>query len=229
MEISYDQSIGTRESQEDFFVIQTNRTSVSAHVLDGHNGEDCASLCASCLEQDIIPCGDVKGENKEIIRGLQMIAGRFIDRGTTLSSVYIIDGALFVSILGDSPVFPIYKGKVKKLPLHDITNKTEFKKVAKKGVYNPAFADHIFNREGSGLSCFRAIGDKNMEGIIGRVPDFYEIKEWDSVVIASDGLKLPHKEIASLINYGAKAINVKNRDFLCGKPVDNTTIICITK
>lgn len=229
MVISYDQSIGTRECQEDFFVIQSNSSSIAVHVLDGHNGKDCAELCASCLEQDIIPVGSVKDENSEIVRGLQMLSGRFTDRGTTLSSVYIINGSLFVSILGDSPVFPIYKGKVKKIPLHDSTNNSEFKKVKKRGIFNETFPNHIFNKEGNGLSCFRAIGDKNMEGIIKRTPDFYEIKEWDSVVIASDGLKLSAKEVVGLAPYGAKAINVANRDSLFGQAIDNTTIIHISK
>lgn len=229
MIINYSQCIGTRKEQEDYFVIQATRDAVGIHVLDGHGGKDCADLCASCLEQDIIPRINMKDENAEIVRGLQGISTRFEDRGTTLSSVYVVDGKLYISILGDSPVFPIYKGKVKKILLHDSANDKEFKLRKEKGKTFPSMPHHIFNDNDKGLSCFRTIGDKQMGDIIGREPEFYEIEQWDSVVIATDGLKLPPKEIVNLVDYGAEALLTKNKEFLFGRSIDNTTIVCLRK
>lgn len=229
MNISYYQIQGTRNEQEDYFIVQSVRGYIAAHILDGHSGNECAELAATCLEQDIIPKFDIKEENLEIVKGLQMITGRFKNSGSTLSSIYIKDGELFVSILGDSPVFVINKDKINKIPLHNKHNQSELESCIKRGgiFRNP----YIFNEKtNSGLSCYRHLGRTDMGDVTSKEPEFHSFgKEWTSVVLSSDGLVLQEKEIQDLSNFGARAIIQKNNEFLFNKEQDNTTVITISK
>lgn len=229
MRIDFAIDIGTRLEQEDRHVITWTSEMLGVHVLDGHSGSGAVDVCSVCLENDVLPRGDIKQENEEIVRGLQNIAGGK-DSGCTLSSVYIRDEQAYASILGDSPVILIKNKTIHRLPLHETSNKKEVELRIKAGLYkNACWPNHLFINERSGLSCLRTIGDKVFGDAIGREPEFHELGNFDYIIIATDGLKLPDEELLKGVNKGAKYLIKQNLKFLTGKPIDNTTVIIIKK
>lgn len=232
MRVDFATDIGTRLENEDRYVILSNKDVLGVHVMDGHSGSGAVDVCEACLENDVLPKidGNIQSENAEIVRGLQNIcSGK--SSGTTLSSIYITQEAAFASILGDSPIIIIKDKQVKRLSLHDANNKQEVELRLKAGMYRNAwYPNHLFVNENAGLSCFRSIGDKVFGDALGREPEFHILeKDFDYIIVASDGLKLSDKDILNSVNKGADYMIKKNKKFLDKKSVDNTTIAIIRR
>lgn len=227
MNIDVAQDIGDREFQEDRWVVLSTKDGFAGHVLDGHGGSDCVDVVSKCLENDILPQFDVEQENSEIVRGLQMMTGMYEKQGTTISSVYCFKDHAYASVLGDSPIWVIQDGTIKQLPVHDISNKEEFEKRLEAGmILKPDYPKHLWDDQKNGLSTFRSIGDNVFGDKLGREPEFYNLgKDFDAIIVASDGLKLKDKDILKKYKKGAKELVKLNKDYLFGNELDNVTII----
>ena len=192
---------GLRQYQEDRYL--KHRIDAAGHkgllmaIVDGHGGSSTAEMVAQSAVRLFT---QALSEYKDNLEGALSKTVAELDRitreqksGTTLSLVFVPDGEshAHVAVIGDSPVIiKDRKGKINISPDHNVrSNPEELQAAIGRGAHYEQ--GYIFNpHSGDGLQMSRALGDRNLEGILSREPDVYsvELGVGSIIIIASDGV-----------------------------------------
>lgn len=208
-DITSDTKKGPRPYQEDrsLSLVSPNGKSVLLVVMDGHGGEDVAEFCIHEIQHAWeFPVGKtsvmVGDALKALVRHLHQKTKDYAS-GSTFSAVHICRSPYQATcaVLGDSPIC-IYDvaGKVHVGPEHNVrTNLKERQRVvASGGYYSGGYA--FAPGSDCGLQMSRALGDRILDGVIGRVPQIFTVKQPVWAAVMSDGVCDPsHRGELSII------------------------------
>ncbi len=190
---------GPRRFQEDRYFFDRVEHGWLLAVMDGHNGDTAAKLCAERI-------GDYFREASKLVDPYQvmdhLVSSLRTDtdhcvEGSTLSVAWIREDKddVVVAVLGDSPVLVIDQaGEVHWGPNHNIsTNAKERSAAIERGAgYDER--GYIFEPSGRyGLQVSRALGDSLLKEVIVREPEVVIISQPQIVLVATDGLLNPNE------------------------------------
>lgn len=200
---------GPRPYQEDYFVFfridNANLKGWLLAVMDGHNGELVAELCAEKIEK-LFRITD-EGQAEESLRCLVADLNsqtKSYSEGSTFSAALLLDGVskVWIAVLGDSPVAVLDKdGNIHISPEHNVRSNLEERKAAEKrgGIYANGYIWTDMSDLAKGLQMGRALGDSHFGNILSREPDIYTIDNPRWVLVASDGVFDPDHENTQLL------------------------------
>lgn len=198
--VSSAQSVGPRETQEDYlvhvpFVNKRNEHGHLLGVMDGHGGEDVAKYCSETIP--VIFDHDATDGTQELRKITEQLVARtqFAGPGSTLSLAYInetLDIAA-TAVLGDSPIIIVDDtGAAYRSEEHNVrTNLVERGAAIMRGAFYNGEDGYIqVDEGGDGLQMSRALGDRTLSAILDRTPSLrsYRINSRSMVIIGSDGL-----------------------------------------
>jgi len=239
---------GTRAHQEDRYLVYEYEAGTMMAVFDGHGGGEAALQCADLLPKllDEIQCGEFPddpedGEGFSPHRVYLWIyhqlheATRDFRSGTTATMAFVPkDGrSAYMAVLGDSPLVFSNGLGVTVAKEHNVrTNLAEQERAIMRGARYEGgyiFAPNKY----TGLQMSRALGDRDLELILSREPDFYATNlDRDSfILVATDGIVDPShgggddmQQVIDLIRQGKSAKDLVDRAIQ--KPThDNATAI----
>jgi serine/threonine protein phosphatase PrpC len=203
MRISRATARGLRDYQEDRFVVSSMPDGKLIAVMDGHGGAYVSSLIARTLRTlwKKQSAATLHETIQQVFQSINTVTCN-MDEGSTFSLVFIPLAAgdsgervITIAVLGDSPVIVINdEGEVDVSPMHNArSNPDELLAARARGASFDG--NYIFEHWGShGLQMTRAMGDRDLGGIISREPEIYDRTVGpDSVVlVGTDGLFDPH-------------------------------------
>lgn len=190
MNITFASEIGLRPYQEDRLVVHHFNSGTLLVVLDGHNGSECAEICAN--ELPILWKSSQKCDETFIRAAIANLDGqtkRFAS-GCTLSLAFIPKDTrtAHIAVIGDSPVIVHTKDGIDISPEHNVrTNLAERQAaISRGGFYQRGYiCDRVSHK---GLQLSRALGGCLIRPAVSSEPEIYtrEIQDW--ILLASDGL-----------------------------------------
>ena len=190
---------GRREYQEDRYDIATSHKKTITHVciFDGHGGDIVSqhlkdNFLKLVKKQQVISETTIQKTVDAIETAL---LAKFPRDVLTTGSTFLYSGfnfdrmLMYVANVGDSRIVGCQKNRAVDLSHdHKPDGPSEKKRIKKMG-YSVEFdrSDKIYRVDGYALS--RAVGDLGTPAVIARIDFFeYSIKNYDYVVLASDGL-----------------------------------------
>lgn len=233
---------GLRDHQEDRCVISSTRDNgLLLAVMDGHNGDKVAQLCADYLAE-LWRQGTLRGLSElgvlgSVIEDLAHMTGEYQDEGSTISIVHIPDSGeyAFVATLGDSPVVAERASSLLSVsPSHNVRlSPRELYMARERGALDMGDGYIRLLPYGPGLQMSRSLGDGNLGAIVSKVPELYSVKLGDFLLLATDGVfgcdnrdfEVQVKRVVSQIRDGADALALV-QDSL---PEDNATAILVRR
>lgn len=217
---------GRREYQEDRIAIAQQPYGVIAGVCDGHGGFRCATEAAQMLVDVFL---QEMHEFRHPRLALEYTVTKIADKtkhyadGSTLSVVFVNSDftRAYCTVIGDSPIIIRDKtGKLNVSPEHNVrSNPAEAAAASKRGgfIVNGYLSAEYY---GPGLQMTRALGDVELDKVLSRVPDIYEVELGPEsyVIVASDGVldpahingKTPTQDIFELVAVEKKPISSLN-------------------
>ena len=234
---------GRRSYQEDRLFTSTMDQGTLVGVFDGHGGDEVSYLVSEELpeifadeisEEDVTPHSALEKSIQKINLRTQSMGS-----GSTLSLAFIPakGDVVTCAVLGDSPIIiRDSEGKIVIGPEHNVrTNEAEAEAAKKRGGF--VSGGYLFQSySGDGLQMARALGDSNLDKVLSRVPDIFEVKINASsfIIVASDGAFDPDhyefakaaEDVVKLVEGGAEAQAVVDRA-LAMPTEDNVSVIVV--
>ncbi len=211
-QVSFFSEKGGRPYQEDQLVavkkeISDQESGWLLAVMDGHRGSEVSGFCVKNLESLFIQSlAEKKKVDQDVLKEtLELLneGTRSMAAGSTISLVFISEAtsAVFVAVLGDSPVIILDKnGALNISPDHNARSNPKEKDAAKRrGAYYTG--GYIWAGE-YGLQMARSLGDCDMDKVLSRKPEIYKVNlgPGSLVLVASDGVFDPgHLKTANQI------------------------------
>ncbi len=209
IEVSTFSSSNRRTDNEDRYVTTPVAGGYLLGVFDGHNGSAVADYAAANLARLFLEQLDGDHPYPEVLRLTVSLlikeCGKWDHVGSTLSVVFIRGSWALVATLGDSPVLITHANGVFMSTPHNVKgNPSDATVVAERC---EAMSNHFrcfcvdngrVHRGDFGVSLTRALGDRELEGVLIDEPDLVSLDLLpDSVVIvASDGICFTHNKAA---------------------------------
>lgn len=220
---------GTREYQEDRSFINATEDGLLIAIFDGHGGDQGAEYLHTNLPYVFNDLGNdpdfptILEKMKHLFAVLAIMTNTMV-AGSTASIVFIpssLDRA-YVGVVGDSPVIiRNADGDLWKSPEHNVrANPTEVAAAKARGgviVNGYLFGHKVKGFNPPGLQLTRALGDVELDDVLSREPEIFEIPlaKNSFVLVASDGLLDPQHEsseaaqaIVMAVDKGATAGNL---------------------
>lgn len=188
---------GSRDHQEDRYVVQDTGNGLLLAVMDGHCGHEVSQLMANYLpeiwDQLMLKPLRYDAALRELVSDLDYMTHDFEKGGSTLSVVFITDDAeplANIAVVGDSPV--IVKDPDSRLtvsPSHNVRiSRAEMQKAIERGGCDVGDGYVRLQPMGPGLQMARALGDGELGPVISKEPDVYEGTVGEYLLIATDGV-----------------------------------------
>ena len=210
MHITTASEIGSRDHQEDRFVVVKYNGGALLAVMDGHSGDEVSEYLAKALPEVF------NGKRSDFsIHHTLLATFKTLDEGTrdkqagsTLSVVYVSKRkrTAYVATLGDSPVI-ILQNPDDPVPWispehNAMTNEKERKAAVERGaVY---IRGYLYDPDGNhGVQLCRALGDQDLGTFLGRTPEIFHIPilHGSVILLASDGIFDRHHATDSAVVY----------------------------
>lgn len=235
---------GTRDYQEDRFVVDVNSDGILLAVYDGHGGAECSEY----LRANTLAAFNAVADNPALpVIGMKLkgmfewlaVRTKEFESGSTGTIAYIPPALdkVYVGVLGDSPaIVKLADGQFWIAPDHNVrSNPREVQLAKERG--GMVFNGYLYGTRFSspGLQMSRAFGDCESDVLL-REPEVFElpIGKDSFVLVGTDGLFDPShrssesaKEIAALADIATnEAKNLVN--YSVQKPTnDNVTAILV--
>ncbi len=214
MKISSTTDIGLRNENQDRFIAAPDVLAVAdGHGYEGGKvAEKVINFTRSFKYSDTF-FADMDKENQDL------------ESGTTISCVWPKGkGKFLAAIIGDSPIFYRFEGKVYQFSDHNVKNinNPDLERIA--GIGGTFYANYVVAQNGvSLLAMTRAIGDRVFEDFVSKEPDIYEF-EADAVLVSSDGYDGTVEDVTRLFEKKANAERFLEDQEIRGVK-DNCTIV----
>lgn len=228
--INFASYMGTRHSQEDHILWADVPEGVLIGILDGHGGDEVASLLAHQMPRMWSAIdGDAYEEALRHVFAMAHAVTKEYRCGSTASVVFIPkdETEAYIAVLGDSPVLAERAdGTIFVGPDHNARSNQEerSKAVQRGGIYQGGYMWNDYGDNAAGLQMTRAFGDHACRNFLGRTPEIFRIPLGNFLLVASDGMFDPkHTSREAVDDVLACIRNDQTADQMCEQAVAKPT------
>ncbi|ELP88424.1 protein phosphatase 1K, putative [Entamoeba invadens IP1] len=191
------QTVGKRVAMEDTLMISGALFEGIDYygVFDGHNGDGAAissmSVCHTLIDEKEIKGAGCSEHMKNVFSELHRRICETSESGTTASVVIVRESDCIISLIGDSPVYVLFEGKLKRIGKdHNPEDPEEYKRVIESGGRIADFDGLL--RVNEQIAVTRSIGDKALHPPLTCIPDTFilPLNQIQRILIATDGISV---------------------------------------